>query len=132
MHIRKRTSCIFETSRLDHKTFNLGTNVYKIRIFRRIYREIKGWRGMSLIQSLSYGSASRNEFRALTCWLSVDWTKKKKSNLSDQMRTFSRIPANSHRFNAIVSSDLACSWIEQLAFPCNTVILWLITRNRGS
>lgn len=67
MHIRKRTSCIFETSRLDHKTFNLGTNVYKIRIFRRIYREIKGWRGMSLIQSLSYGSASRNEFRALTC-----------------------------------------------------------------
>lgn len=67
MHIRKRTSCIFETSRLDHKTFNLGTNVYKIRIFRRIYREIKGWRGMSLIIIVRFRFAERvSRFDMLT------------------------------------------------------------------
>lgn len=77
---------------------------------------------MPLIQSLSYGSASRNEFRALTRWLSVDLNEEKKkknqtclikwehSHVSPQIRTDS------------MQSYLACSWIEQLAFRYNTVI----------
>lgn len=36
---------------------------------------------MPLIQSLSYGSASRNEFRALTRWLSVDLNEEKKKKI---------------------------------------------------
>lgn len=44
-----------------------------------------------------------------------------KSNLFDQMRTFSRIRANSHRFNAIFKSGLLLA-LEQLAFRSDTVI----------